>query len=309
MEPLAGRKRREVEGVAILSHCPDGATVPNAAVPQRPIALVIQLPNHMLSSPLPAAQTVVTGSDRYLLEVIKLALCEVLKWADLELDTLRAMWHAFYYYAHPVPADKGLGCPRLGHDPCEPCQLKACARDNARYLAWLHDGTSVSAPPVIPRDYTIVPLSTCPETGETKHWTAVCDDEEDAPKPHLQYLSTRQNKHTALLRAQLSKDIRGEDDFGKMLRRLQRLYDYPFPAGDWYVGVAAQADESRYFSRLCSFPATMQRHDELAAQRKAAAAESRARASSLSDSMEGVQVGSPETQPRGAGMSSAKEEQ
>jgi len=59
-----------------------------------------------------------------------------------------------------------------------------------------------------------------------------------------------------------------EEDFNRMIKILGRIYDYEFPAPDWYVGLAAQANEAEYFGRMCSFPLAMQHHDELAAERK-----------------------------------------
>jgi hypothetical protein len=71
-----------------------------------------------------------------------------------------------------------------------------------------------------------------------------------------------------LLKTNILEAIRREEDFNKMIKMIGRLYDYSFPATDWYIGLAAQATESEYFSKLCSFPMAMQHHDERAAERK-----------------------------------------
>jgi len=78
----AGRKHREVEGVSMRFD-----PVMQASVPLRPLALVVQLPNRALSGTMPSPQTVFTGSERYLLDVLKRALGEILKVLALNRTT------------------------------------------------------------------------------------------------------------------------------------------------------------------------------------------------------------------------------
>lgn len=269
-----GRRKREVEGVSRDAQWEESI--------RRPIALVVQLPQHALSFPFPAAQTIFTGGDAYLLDVLKTALRELLRRGDLEVDALRALWHAHYHPSVTPSATDPRECilEKLSRSnnnnaangayseplsPCGPCQLQRCAEDNRGYIRWLRDNPEGSSdrPPAYPRDATLVEDAVSANgSGEHMQYAVVFDDEHDIPEEDLQWLSKRQSQHLKLLHHHLSDSIAKEKNLDTLLRFLHRLYDYEFPAHDWYIGVAPQADEITHAARLSSFAASESRHEE-----------------------------------------------
>jgi hypothetical protein len=193
MQRGEGRKHREVEGVAMCHNRSLGAIVP-----QRPLALIVQLPNRDASMPSP--QTVFTGSERFLLDVLKRALCELLKWSDLELSTFCAIWHA--YLATDADPSKmpawAHGCPNVlshGHDVqqaeayirfCEACSLLNSSKRACEYAKWETDYS-----PDCPRFPPVIPENTLDlENGLDSPIITI--EESDRARPELQWLSETQ---------------------------------------------------------------------------------------------------------------------